>query len=53
MRCERESVRELLHRHLSVQELPVGNRPAFPVALVSYVSAQRGVKMVDEGTLLG
>lgn len=40
-------------QHISVQELLVGNRSALPAVLVSYGSAQRGVKMVDQGTLLG
>ena len=40
-------------QHISVRELLDGNRPNLPVALAPYISAQRGVEMVDQGTLFG
>ncbi|MGQ1799153.1 hypothetical protein ACT4S5_18755, partial [Kocuria oceani] len=40
-------------QHISVRELLAGKRPNLPVALAPYISAQRGVEMVDQGTLFG
>ncbi|MBD2763565.1 restriction endonuclease subunit M [Kocuria sp. cx-116] len=40
-------------QHVSVRELLAGHRPNLPVALAPYISAQRGVEMVDQGTLFG
>ena len=40
-------------QHISVREMLAGKRPNLPVALAPYISAQRGVEMVDQGTLFG
>lgn len=40
-------------QHISVRELLAGKRPNLPVALAPYISAQRGVELVDQGTLFG
>lgn len=40
-------------QHISVRELLAGKRPNLPAALAPYISAQRGVEMVDQRTLFG
>ncbi|CAL8900762.1 Restriction endonuclease subunit M [Kocuria varians] len=40
-------------QHISVRELLAGKRPNLPAALAPYISAQRGVEMVDQGALFG
>lgn len=40
-------------QHISVRELMSGNRPNLPTALAPYISARRGIELVDQGTLFG
>lgn len=40
-------------QHISVRDLMAGHRPDLPTALAPYISAQRGVELVDQGTLFG
>lgn len=40
-------------QHVSVRSLLEGERPNLPTALAPYISAQRGVELVDQGKLFG
>lgn len=40
-------------QHISVRDLMSGHRPNLPTALAPYISAQRGVELVDQGKLFG
>lgn len=40
-------------QHVSVRQLMAGERPYLPTALAPYISAQRGVQLVDQGKLFG
>lgn len=40
-------------QHISVRDLLGGLRPALPTALAPYISAQRGVELIDQGKLFG
>ena len=40
-------------QHISVRQLMAGERPYLPTALAPYISAQRGVQLVDQGKLFG
>lgn len=40
-------------QHISVRDLMAGRRPNLPTALAPYISAQRGVELVDQGKLFG
>lgn len=40
-------------QHVSVRDLLAGHRPNLPTALAPYVSAQRGIELVDQGKLFG
>lgn len=40
-------------QHISVRDLLAGKRPNLPAALAPYISAQRGVELVDQGKLFG
>lgn len=40
-------------QHVSVRDLMAGHRPNLPTALAPYISAQRGVELVDQGKLFG
>lgn len=40
-------------QHVSVRQLMDGKRPHLPTALAPYISAQRGVQLVDQGKLFG
>ena len=40
-------------QHISVRDLMAGHRPDLPTALAPYISAQRGVELIDQGKLFG
>lgn len=40
-------------QHVSIRSLLEGERPNLPTALAPYISAQRGVELVDQGKLFG
>lgn len=40
-------------QHVSVRDLMAGHRPDLPTALAPYISAQRGIELVDQGKLFG
>ncbi|MEE1652155.1 DNA methyltransferase [Brachybacterium sp. J144] len=40
-------------QHISVRDLMAGRRPNLPTALAPYISAQRGVELIDQGKLFG
>lgn len=40
-------------QHCSVRDLMGGRRPNLPTALAPYISAQRGIELVDQGKLFG